>query len=69
MIYLLVFSLSSIFLYLAEKQINSLNKKILTCIALLFPILLATLRDEKVGIDVETYMKPLYLCSMRSKKD
>ncbi len=67
MIYLLVFSLSSIFLYLAEKQINSLNKKILTCIALLFPILLATLRDEKVGIDVETYMKPLYLCSMRSK--
>ncbi len=67
MIYLLVFSLSSFFLYVAEKQINSLNKKVLTFIALLLPILLATLRNERVGIDVETYMKPLYLCSMRSK--
>ncbi len=42
------------------------TKKVLIIIALFIPIFLATFRHETVGIDVYTYMKPLYLCTKRS---
>lgn len=80
MIYLLVFGLSAIFLYLAEKKlvfrqgelIKIVNKFDANCrlalllLALALPILLATMRDISVGIDVSTYMLPLYRCSLKS---
>lgn len=80
MIYLVVFGLVATLMYFARpQQVQKYNVKngevaagtpligqILVGASLLILILFATLRDETVGIDVSTYMKPLYLCYRRS---
>lgn len=60
-IYPITFILSSLFFYLGENLKK--NKKTYMFIGIAIPILIATIRAESVGIDVLTYMKPLYLCS------
>jgi hypothetical protein len=65
MIYLLTFGVSAALLYLAE-DLKRAYKIAAIVFALIIPIAIATLRAETVGIDVYTYMKPLYNCSMYS---
>lgn len=82
MIYIITFCLSVLLILLSENlkltKYNTENEssnykygnyicKLLNIVALLIPIMLATLRNETVGIDVYTYMKPLYLCAIESK--
>ncbi len=55
--YLTMFSFSAIFLYLAERSSKSL-RKIYTFLGLSLPILLAVIRKDVVGIDVNVYMTP-----------
>lgn len=65
MIYFGCFALSAGIIGLTERQKKSTRIAGIAA-AFLLLILLATLRAETVGIDVYTYMKPLYLCSVRS---
>lgn len=65
--YLIIFFLSSGLMYFSCVEKNQISlRKFLVFLALLFPILLATLRKENVGIDVSTYMRPLFDASMKS---
>lgn len=66
MIYLLVFFSSTLIMGVTENKHKSIRIAGMI-LAISLPILLATLRAESVGIDVTTYMKPLYLCSKRSE--
>lgn len=69
MIYLSMFAISSFFIYIFEKteKTNKVYSKIFLILGLSLPILLAALRDETVGIDISTYVKPLYNCALRSE--
>lgn len=64
MVYWSMFLSSLLFLYISEK-IN-IGRKVLVFIGLLMPIVLASLRNESVGIDISTYIKPMYRCVMSS---
>ncbi len=66
MIYLLVFFSSTLIMGVTENKHKSIRVAGMI-LATSLPILLATLRADSVGIDVMTYMKPLYLCSERSE--
>ncbi len=66
MIYLLTYLCSAGILAYTERQQKSV-RTVGAVLALALPVLLATMRADTVGIDVGTYMKPLYLCSMRSE--
>lgn len=66
MIYLITFALSSLILFFTERQRKCI-KYLGVILAISIPIFLATMRSESVGIDVATYMKPLFMCSMRSE--
>lgn len=61
MIYLLAFSVSSFILMISDKK-SGTKKRILAMIGLSIPILLATFRADTVGVDVGTYVKPMYEC-------
>ncbi len=64
MIYLIVFLISTFFVFLAEISFNK-NKKwqgiLFSCIGILIPSILAGLRAETIGTDTDIYVKPLYL--------
>lgn len=55
--YFIMFILSALFFYLAEKS-NKRTMVVFNAIGLILPILLAVLRKDEVGIDVKTYMLP-----------
>ena len=62
MIYFLTFFFSVVFLALGEKRYNR-NKtvgKIIILVGLLFPIVLAGVRDTSVGVDVEYYVTKFF---------
>lgn len=65
MIYLVTFIISSIFLAIGDRR-NGIKRKILYFLGLAFPILLATFRNTDVGIDVGTYMQPMFKCYVSS---
>lgn len=65
MIYLVVFSLSAIIIAIFENK-GKFLRKFGIVVGLLIPVLMATLRDRTVGIDVPTYMEPLFECASMS---
>ena len=66
MIYLLMFIFSSVIIFAFENE-GKVMRRIGLCIGIFAPVVLATIRAETVGIDVATYMKPLYLCAKDSQ--
>lgn len=65
MIYYIMFLLSCFFFALGEKSRK--GRKFFVFVGILLPIALAALRSERVGIDVETYIKPMYTQAAASK--
>lgn len=65
MIYLVMFAISSFFFYLGDRY-DKKGKLFWHVLGLIIPILMAGLRSEMVGIDIKTYVKPLYFCAKRS---
>lgn len=63
-IYLVVFSLSIIFTRLAERSCNKNRHKIITVVfsilAITIPSILAAMRADIVGTDINNYVKPLF---------
>lgn len=70
-IYLICFMISCLLLKLAEKTSQKLIYKILVGIALIIPCLLAGLRADTIGTDVNVYVKPMFelACSSTSFLD
>ena len=67
-IYLLAFAISCYLMWLADNKIcNRFVKKIVTLISLLIPCLLAGLRNNSVGTDVNVYVNPLYSLASNAK--
>lgn len=63
-IYIIGFFLSLVFLYVAERRdFKGKSAKILVLLGLVIPCLIAGLRSYKVGTDVETYVRPLFLAA------
>ena len=63
-IYLICFFTSCLFLMLSEKyNKNKVVHNILVIIALFLPCLLAGMRAETIGTDVQVYLKPIYNCA------
>lgn len=70
MIYLLVFLISTYFIYLGEKNYKKNNKKtavVFCLIAILLPSLLAGLRIEGIGTDTLYYVKANFKVAVASK--
>ncbi len=65
MIYWIIFISSCLLFYLSNRS-KSTVKYILTAIALFLPVILAAIRDESIGIDVQTYVKPMFLCAQNA---
>lgn len=59
-IYLISFVISAILLALADKQKIKIYKNLCTIIGLAIPCLLAGLRHETIGTDVQVYVKQLF---------
>lgn len=66
-IYLIVFSISSIFLYLSEKKKKRTELIILEFIGITLIILLAGLRNTNIGTDINVYVKPMYEYALSTK--
>lgn len=62
MIYLYVFIISTLFVYLAEKNANGNNKikYFYFCIAIIIPSFFAAIRDIYCGIDITFYVTPTF---------
>ena len=65
MIYLLMFFISTLFFYYGDHY-KGRRKHLISAIGMFFPVLLAALRSENVGIDILTYVKPMYICAIQS---
>ena len=64
MLYLLMFSLSTLFIYngehIREKWRDRRKSYMAYFVGILLPIFMAGFRSKSVGIDVETYVEPMY---------
>ena len=60
MIYIAVFALSSFIFWKAEKDKDKYKKKMLVFLGFILPVILAGLRADSVGTDVEVYGKWAY---------
>lgn len=65
-VYLIVFFLSTLFLYFSERFKGKKIKKFYLFLGLIFPCLLGGIRHYSIGTDVSVYLKPLYLNVLNS---
>lgn len=67
MIYIFVFAISLIFFKLALKfrEKNNFLFVIFSTVAIFLPCFLATFRDDKIGVDVNVYVMPLFKNALR----
>ncbi len=67
-IYILAFFLSTSLFYISTKfKEKKIIQVLLIILALLIPCLLAGMRSEKIGTDVNVYVKPLFKCAKKAK--
>ena len=67
MIYIIIFAVSSLFLWLSEKSKSRYTRKIFAFIAILLPCILAGMRADTIGTDVKVYVEPIYDAAKQSK--
>ena len=66
MIYLIVFAISAILIYEAEKTNKKIIRMVCVILAIMIPAFLAGCRDISVGTDVRVYGQPDYEVAVRS---
>lgn len=65
MIYLIIFTISLIFIYMAAKIKNKKISLLLSFVGIMLPCILAALRSIDIGTDVQVYVYPLYKTSLK----